>query len=81
MTDDACKEVRIKIGLLFRKYRKQQHLSLRQLEVITGIDYSWIGKFEKGQANFQIDTLVKLASGLKIYLRDLTDFTHSFVDD
>jgi transcriptional regulator with XRE-family HTH domain len=63
------------------KIRKQKKLSLRKVEAMTGIDYSWISKFEKGQVNFEIDTLVKLSSGLRMHLRDLTDFTHSFIDD
>jgi len=36
------------------------------LEAITGVDYSWISKFEKGLVNFEIDTLIKLVSGLSI---------------
>lgn len=73
--------VREKIGENFKKFRKQKNLSLRKVEAITGIDHSWLSKFEKGKVNFQIDTLLKIASGLKIYIRDLTDFTHEFVDE
>lgn len=81
MADKAYIEVRIKVGQLFKKYRKQKKLSYRKVEAITGIDHSWISKFEKGKVNFEIDTLLKLASGLKIQIRDLTDFSHSLVDD
>jgi transcriptional regulator with XRE-family HTH domain len=81
MKDKTYKEVRTKIGQHFMKLRKQKKLSLRKVEAMTGIDYSWISKFEKGHVNFEIDTLVKLSSGLRIHLRDLTDFTHSFIDD
>jgi len=81
MPDKAYNEVRVKVGLLFKKCRKQKKLSYRKVEAITGIDHSWISKFEKGKVNFEIDTLLKLASGLKIQINQLTDFTHSYVDD
>ncbi|MBS1738023.1 MAG: helix-turn-helix transcriptional regulator [Bacteroidetes bacterium] len=69
------------MGQLFKKYRKQKKLSYRKVEAITGIDHSWISKFEKGKVNFEIDTLLKLASGLKVQIKDLTEFSHSFVDE
>lgn len=81
MVDKAHIEVRFKIGENFKKFRRQKRLSLRQIEAITGVDHSWIGKFEKGKVNFEIDTLLKLASGLKVYVKDLVDFTHSFIDE
>jgi transcriptional regulator with XRE-family HTH domain len=80
VADKIYTEVRSKIGANFHKFRNQKKLSLRKLEAITGIDYSWISKFEKGTVNFEIDTLLKLASGLKIHIRDLTDFNHGFLD-
>lgn len=81
MPDKTYSDVRAHIGLRFKKFRKQKKLSYRKVEAITGIDHSWISKFEKGRVNFEIDTLLKLASGLKIQIRDLTDFTHGFVDE
>jgi transcriptional regulator with XRE-family HTH domain len=80
MDDKTFIEVRTKIGQNFKKIRKQKKLSLREVEAITGIGFSWISKFEKGIVNFEIDTLLKLSSGLKIYIKDLTDFTHGFID-
>jgi transcriptional regulator with XRE-family HTH domain len=81
MPDKIYSDVRANIGLRFKKFRKQKKLSYRKVEAITGIDHSWISKFEKGRVNFEIDTLLKLASGLKIQISDLTDFTHDFVDE
>jgi transcriptional regulator with XRE-family HTH domain len=81
MGENVYTEIRKKIGKNFKKQREKQKLSLRQVEAITGIGFSWISKFEKGMVNFEIDTLVKLASGVNVYLRDLCDFTHSFVDE
>lgn len=65
MGKDAYVEIRAKIGKNFKEARMQKKISLRQLEAITGVDYSWISKFEKGSVNFEIDTLIKLVSGLK----------------
>jgi len=81
MGDKIYTAVRGRIGQNFKKFRKQKKLSFRKVEAMTGIDHSWISKFEKGKVNFEIDTLLKLASGLKIYIKDLTDFTHDFVDE
>jgi transcriptional regulator with XRE-family HTH domain len=81
MVDKAYSDVRIKIGQIFKRFRTQKKLSLRKLEAITGIDHSWISKFEKGKVNFEIDTLLRLASGLRIQLKELTDFQHEFVEE
>jgi transcriptional regulator with XRE-family HTH domain len=80
MDEKVYTEVRTRIGQNFRKFRKQKKLSLRELEAITGIGFSWISKFEKGTVNFEIDTLLKLASGLKVQIKELTDFTHGFIE-
>jgi transcriptional regulator with XRE-family HTH domain len=80
MDDKVYTEVRTKIGQNFEKFRKQKKLSLREVEAMTGIGYSWIAKFEKGTVNFEIDTLLKLVSGLKIHIKDLTDFQHGFLE-
>jgi transcriptional regulator with XRE-family HTH domain len=80
MDDKIYNEVRAKIGQNFKRFREQKDLSLREVESLTGIGYSWIAKFEKGEVNFEIDTLLKLTSGLKIYIKDLTDFQHGFLE-
>ncbi len=80
MDDKIYIEVQTKIGQNFKKFREQKGLSLREVESLTGIGYSWIAKFEKGEVNFELETLLKLVSGLKIYIRDLTDFQHGFLE-
>jgi len=64
-------EIKQKIGENFKKIRKTKKLSLRQVEAITGIDHSWVGKFEKGKVNFEIDTLLSLLYELEISLKDI----------
>lgn len=80
MTEEGFIEIRIKIGHIFKKHRQLKKLSYRQVEAITGIDHSWLSKFEKGKVNFEIDTVIKLCSGLKIQLSELTSFKHGYVD-
>jgi transcriptional regulator with XRE-family HTH domain len=55
-----------KIVANIKKYRKAQDLSFRDLGTLSSSDYSQIGAIEKGQANFMITTLLKLADGLKL---------------
>jgi transcriptional regulator with XRE-family HTH domain len=80
MDEKVYNEVKTKIGQNFKRFREQKDLSLREVEALTGIGFSWIAKFEKGEVNFGMETLLKLASGLKIYIKDLTDFQHGFLD-
>ncbi|ULQ55451.1 helix-turn-helix domain-containing protein [Flavihumibacter rivuli] len=81
MSENQYIAIRKSIGAQFKKHRLRKKLSYRQLDAITGIDYSWISKFEKGQVNFEIDSLIKLCSGLKIQLGELMDFKHGYVDE
>jgi transcriptional regulator with XRE-family HTH domain len=81
MDDRAYIHIRAKIGAAFKKHRVSKNLSLRKVEALTGVDHSWIAKFEKGLVNFEIDRVLRLSSGLKIYLRDLVDFTYPFVEE
>lgn len=53
-------------------------MSLRKVEALTGIDHSWIGKFEKGYINFEIDTIVSLAWKFEIEMKELFDFNYQF---
>jgi len=78
MNDQQSIEFRKNIGDNFKKIRKQKKLSLRKIEAITGVDHSWIGKFEKGLINFEIDTLHRLIDGLTIHPKKLFDFEWEF---
>lgn len=78
MNDQQSIEFRKNVGDNFKKIRKQKKLSLRKIEAITGVDHSWVGKFEKGLVNFEVDTLFKLISGLNIQQKKLFDFDFEF---
>ena len=57
-----------------RKIRLGKKISLRELEVLTEIDYSQIHRIEKGVTAPSLLTLKALAKGLQISLVELVDF-------
>jgi HTH-type transcriptional regulator, competence development regulator len=80
MAESINISTRKKIGEKIRKVRKQKKLSLRELEAVTGLGHSWLGKLENGKVNFEIDSLMKLAQALKIQLKELFDFKVEYRD-
>jgi len=74
MPDQISDIIRKVIGQRIRHYREESRLTLRDLEVISGVGHSWIAKVEKGQINLQIDSLIKLLAALEIQPRELFDF-------
>ncbi len=64
---------RKKIGMRIKGLRDEQGLSLRQLSVLTGMNYGYISDIERGMANATITSYGKLATGLGIDLKDLFD--------
>jgi transcriptional regulator with XRE-family HTH domain len=53
-------------GSFIKKKRLEKDLSLRNLGDITGLDYSYIGRLEKGTSLPSRDTVIKLAKALGI---------------
>jgi DNA-binding XRE family transcriptional regulator len=64
----------LKFGQRVCTIRKAKNLSLRQLAQLCDIDHSDIAKIEKGQKNCQLLTLVELAAGLGVEVKDLVEF-------
>jgi len=56
-----------------RELRRERHLTLRDLEAISGVDHSSIGKIENGEHLPNLGTLLKLAKALEVSLDDLID--------
>jgi hypothetical protein len=67
------KEDKIKkdFGIHLRKIRESKKLTLRDLDALTGIDYSSIGKSENGTRNTPVQDLYALAEGLEIDIAEL----------
>lgn len=64
--------VREKIGHQIANFRKKRGFSTRQLAELCGVNYSNIGKIERGAYNVSIDILGKIcdALGAKINIED-----------
>tara|TARA_R110001583_G_scaffold49447_5_gene154874 strand:- start:425 stop:745 length:321 start_codon:yes stop_codon:yes gene_type:complete len=61
-------------GRNMKRLRNSQNLSLRQMATRCNIDYSDIGKIEKGNRNIQMSTVLELSKGLGVHPKELFDF-------
>lgn len=61
-------------GKRVQELREGKQLSLRQLAQNCEIDYSDIGKIEKGLRNIQMSTILELSKGLDITPQELFNF-------
>jgi len=67
-------EFQILFGRQIKEIRVRKKLSLRQLSQRCNLDFSDIGKYEKGEINLQLSTIYELAEGLSVHPRELFDF-------
>lgn len=58
----------IHIGMNVRRLREYRSLTQSQLAEKAGLRDATISDIENGKANFEIETLIKLAAGLNCYL-------------
>ena len=58
MAEDRTKKI---LGATFRKFREQQGLSRYALAQRSGMDSSWLRRFENGQSGIRVETLLSLA--------------------
>jgi transcriptional regulator with XRE-family HTH domain len=54
--------------------RKSKKLSLRKLAAKCNIEHADIVRYEKGEINMTLLTIIELAKGLEIPLKELIDF-------
>ncbi|MFT3822977.1 MAG: helix-turn-helix transcriptional regulator [Chitinophagaceae bacterium] len=66
MVTEADKEKLKEFGEKLKKIRKDKALSLRRLSYLCSIDYSDIGKMERGKTNITLLTLFELADALEV---------------
>lgn len=57
--------------ILLSEIMYKKNLSVRQVSIMTGVSKSAIGKIMNGEASPTLDTLERLAKGLKIHISDL----------
>ena len=63
MADDRTKQI---LGATFRSFREKQELSRYALAQRSGMDSSWLRRFENGQSGIRVETLLLLAKALDI---------------
>ena len=68
MFNDAMDTDKTKIimGLIVESLREGLGMSRYALAKESGVDYSWLRRFEKGKSGIRVETLILLARGLKI---------------
>ncbi len=59
--------------ILLDKIMYEKNLSIRQVSIMTGISKSAINKIMNGRASPTLDTIERLAKGLKVCISDLYD--------
>lgn len=64
------------IKILVWNVRDKKHMSLRQLEALSGISKCGINEIENGKKNPTINTLCALARALQVPVTDLFEDTH-----
>ena len=64
-------DIRKLIGAQIRKLRKERGMSQEELGYRSGLHYTHIGAIERGEKNWSIDTLIKVAKGLNVIIVEL----------
>jgi len=64
-------------GEHLKKIRNTKNISLRKLEQLAEVDHSQIHRIEKGETAPSLTTLISIAEGLKISLKELIEYEGS----
>lgn len=59
--------------ILLSKIMYDKNLSVRQVEIMTGVSKSTINRIMNGEISPTVDTLERLAKGLRIRISDLIE--------
>jgi len=71
---------RILIGRRIRDLRKAQNMVQEDLGPKAGLSSKYVGAIERGEKNAPIETLIKIATALKVELHELFIFDHETED-
>ena len=74
MANENKKDHLIKFGHHLKALRKSKNLSLRKLATKCNIEHADIVRYEKGEINITLMSLIELARGLEISAKELLDF-------
>ena len=61
------------IGRSLQRIRKERGISQEEVAFICKMSVRTYGKIERGDANFEIDTLDKIVKGLNIHFQDFME--------
>jgi len=67
-------DVKRLVGTRIRQLRKERGLSQEKLGDISELHYTHIGSIERGEKNWSIDTMIKVAKGLNVEVVELFNF-------
>jgi hypothetical protein len=83
MAGKVALHIRKKIGENFKKAieARLDKSAVRELDAISGKDFSWIAKFQKGEINFTIDSLSKMLMAFNIQPKEIFDFHVEYPKD
>lgn len=70
-------DIKRMVGERVRDLRKEKGLSQEGLGWKSNLHYTYIGAIERGEKNWSIDTLCKVAKGLGVGINDLLCFNKS----
>jgi len=74
MSNTRDESILTEFGKNLQKIREGKGISLRQLEILSDVDFSEIHRLEKGKRNPTLTVIIALAKGLEIDRKDLIDF-------
>jgi transcriptional regulator with XRE-family HTH domain len=64
-------DVAVKVGRIIRRLRTERGISQEGLAAVSGVDRTFLGEVERGEANPSVGVLQRIASGLTIPLSEL----------
>ena len=65
----AASDARVELMIALSNARKEKGLTQKQLSEITGVKQSAISRLENGNANTQIDSLIKLFAAMNMKMQ------------
>lgn len=74
------KEILKKFGNRLSELRKAENLSFRELAARCDVDHSDIKKYENGEKDLRLLTIVDLAIGLDVHPQELLNFDVKFLE-
>jgi len=74
MSSTRDESILLAFGSNLQKVREEKNISLRELEILSEVDFSEIHRIEKGKRNPSLTVMLALAKGLGISIEELFKF-------